>query len=877
MKRIIDIPRPEYPRPDFQRGTSEGIDWINLNGVWDFRFDPDDIGESQSWCTSEVYDDKIIVPYPWESLAAWGKADSANSSNYLSTNAYLEPEKVTCGGLDRTGNYREADRHTIGWYRRSVSVPDSWFDQRIILKFGAVDWQAKVWVNGQLVGKNENGYLPFEIDITDYLLVGELANLVVRAYDPQDHSAQPAGKQIGWYVRSSGIWQTVYMEPRSTTYIQGFKSYTDIDKAEVKINLNIAGGEMNGIGLATESNAPVRQTEVDITNSSVIIRLKLDSEQMQLWDVDTPHLYDIDFKLRKNGQVIDHISSYFGMRKVTRQLLPDTDYEYVFINNRPTYLLGALNQSFSPEGVYTFLDDDQIKNDIVRAKEFGFNFLRLHIKIDEPRLYYWADKLGLLFMCDMPNFADEGYGELAQRRWEDTLRGSIDRDFNHPSIIAWCDFNETWGLGYHEYAEMKDRQEWVRQMYHLTRELDPTRLAEDNSPCIYDHVETDLNTWHFYINDYQEAKEHIANVVKQTYPGSEFNYVGGNQQTNAPLLNSEYGGISAGSGDKDISWSFKFLTNEMRLYQKIGGYIYTELQDIEWEHNGYMNYDRSLKQFGYNYNDINSLDFIAIDHHPGLTFEPGQNFSADVYSSHFSHRKISGTVLHWRLDGLDHHVENQVDLISGQSNITFTPYKVDKVYRLSLTLPDQRLIGTLHIWVTDQDGSVVARNFVNIEILKPILAIEQDHNLTTVNHDFEGESMVVVEGEGVSSHLIELPDIAKSAKLMELIFEASSTIKGAPQTDNELSPSEVIVCANEINVQTVNLPNSPADTRGSLSYINGIDGKYGHLIKVSIDPSQLDLSSGQLQIDFQSNEGGITLYSQRAGRYPLAMQVRLRH
>lgn len=359
---------------------------------------------------------------------------------------------MTCGGLDRTGNYREADRHTIGWYRRTVTVPDSWFDQRIILKFGAVDWQAKVWVNGQLVGENENGYLPFEIDMTDYLLVGELANLVVRAYDPQDHSAQPAGKQIGWYVRSSGIWQTVYMEPRSTTYIQGFKSYTDIDKAEVKIDLNIAGGEMNGIGLATESNAPVRQTEVDITNSSVTIRLKLDSEQMQLWDVDTPHLYNIDFKLRKNGQVIDHVSSYFGMRKVTRQLLPDTDYEYVFINNRPTYLLGALNQSFSPEGVYTFLDDDQIKNDIVRAKEFGFNFLRLHIKIDEPRLYYWADKLGLLFMCDIPNFADEGYSELAQRRWEDTLRGSIDRDFNHPSIIAWCYFNETWGLGYHEYA-----------------------------------------------------------------------------------------------------------------------------------------------------------------------------------------------------------------------------------------------------------------------------------------------------------------------------------------------------------------------------------------------------------------------------------------
>ena len=877
MKRIIDIPRPEYPRPNFQRGSSEGIDWINLNGLWDFRFDPDDIGESEGWHNSEVYNDKIIVPYPWESLAAWGEADSASNSNYLSTNAYLEPDSVTCGGLDNSGNYRDADRHTIGWYRRTVVVPNSWFDQRIILKFGAVDWQARVWVNGQLVGENENGYLPFEIDITDYLVGGQSATLVVRAYDPQDHSAQPAGKQIGWYVRSSGIWQTVYLEPRSKTYIQDFKTYTDIDTAQVKINLNIAGGEIDGIGLAVKSNAPVKQTEIEVSGNQAFILLHLEPELVQLWDVDTPHLYDIDFNLRKDDQVIDQVSSYFGMRKVTRQLLPGTNYEYVFVNNRPTYLLGALNQSFTPEGVYTFLDDDQIKNDIVRAKEFGFNFLRLHIKIDEPRLYYWADKLGILFMCDIPNFGDSGYGELSQKRWEETLRGTIDRDFNHPSIIAWCDFNETWGLGYHQYAEMKDRQEWVRQMYHLTRELDPTRLAEDNSPCIYDHVETDLNTWHFYINDYQEAKDHIANVVEQTYPGSEFNYVGGNQQTNAPLLNSEYGGISAGSGDKDISWSFKFLTNEMRLYQKIGGYIYTELQDIEWEHNGFMNYDRSLKQFGYDCNDINALDFIAIDHHPGLTFEPGQEFSADVYSSHFSHKKVSDTVLHWRLDGLDHHGQKHLDLVSGHTDITFNPYKVDKVHHLSLKLPDQRLVGTLHIWVTDQDDSVIARNFVNVEVLKPISAVEQSPDLTVINHDFTGESLVVIEGEGNLSHSIELPDITKTIKSMELIFEASSTVIGSPQTDNELWPSEVKIISNGTDIDTINLPNSPADARGALSYINGIDGKYGHLVRVSIDPSHLDLSGGQLQIDLQSDSGGLTLYSQRAGRYPLAIQVRIHH
>ena len=161
-------------------------------------------------------------------------------------------------------------------------------------------------------------------------------------------------------------------------------------------------------------------------------------------------------------------------------------------------------------------------------------------------------------------------------------------------------------------------------MYHLAKSLDTTRLIEDNSPCLYDHVETDINSWHFYINDYAQAKEHIANVVEETYPGSAFNYVGGNVQSDAPLINSEYGGISAGAGDKDVSWCFKYLTNELRLHPKICGYVYTELQDIEWEHNGFMNYDRSIKAFGYDYLDINTLDFIAIDYPPGTTVTPGE-------------------------------------------------------------------------------------------------------------------------------------------------------------------------------------------------------------------------------------------------------------
>ena len=206
-----EIPRPEYPRPDFQRGTSEGIDWVNLNGTWEFEFDPQDLGEREGWFETNFdgYTREIRVPYPWESLAAWGESGQATNANYFSRVAYLDPDNVTCGGLERSGNYREAARHTVGWYRRSVAIPKNWEGQRVILKFGAVDWSAKVWVKGQFVGGHENGYLPFEFDITDCITFGDHCEIVVRAFDPQDHQYQPVGKQHNWYQRTSGIWQTV--------------------------------------------------------------------------------------------------------------------------------------------------------------------------------------------------------------------------------------------------------------------------------------------------------------------------------------------------------------------------------------------------------------------------------------------------------------------------------------------------------------------------------------------------------------------------------------------------------------------------------------------------------------------------------------------
>ena len=883
-----ETPRPEYPRPDFQRGTSEGIDWLNLNGTWEFAFDPDDVGEKEEWFLPNGADFplQIQVPYPWESLAAWGEEDRADSATYLSTNVYLKPEDVTCGGLSRDGNYRGEPRHTIGWYRRTVSIPENWGDNRVILNFCAVDWKTTVWVNGKAIGENENGYIPFELDITDALAPGKPATIVVRAYDAQDHGEQLAGKQIGWYTRASGIWQPVYLEPRNATYIKQCHITPDIDNSTATFDVTIDGEIASGTEIQWKCEDMSGSVDA---SENLRFTVNIPPEKLRLWDVDTPNLYNVILKLVSDESVIDRIYTYFGMRKVSIEKAPGGDYNYIYLNNRPIYLLGALNQSFNPEGVYTFLTDEAIRTDVERAKEFGFNFLRLHIKVDEPRLYYWADKLGLLFMCDIPNFGN--YTELAKNRFEATLCGNIARDYNHPSIISWCNFNETWGLGGGDYKQQKDRQEWVREMYHLAKSLDPTRLIEDNSPCLYDHVETDINSWHFYINDYKHAKDHIANVVEQTYPGSKFNYTGDNEQTDVPLINSEYGGIGAGAGDKDIAWCFKYLTNELRLHPKICGYVYTELQDIEWEHNGFMNYDRSVKEFGYDYNDINTLDFIAIDYPPGTTVVPGETIKADIYASHFSHKIINGATLHWQLDTLDKNGELTHGRISRSVDIPFPQYQVEKVHQLELTIPDiNAAVGTLHVWVSDETGAVVARNYINFEIF-----LEDTSGLTSLSHlpgdiavskwdsaSEVTEQRLTTQGAGYVEYQIALPNDLNPDEIskMELVFEASSSDGGSRQTEPEKHPSDVTISVNGTEVETLTLPDCPADARGVLTYIHENLGNYGYLCRVQLDKETClnGDSTETITVRYEvkgnaKNKGGLTLYGNRRGRYPTVPHI----
>ena len=288
--------------------------------------------------------------------------------------------------------------------------------------------------------------------------------------------------------------------------------------------------------------------------------------------------------------------------------------------------------------------------------------------------------MGILLMCDLPNFGEGGDTATGRRRYEETMRRAMERDFNHPSIVAWCLFNETWGFGgqtafvklinptlpwtdaqpdEEKRISNESAYQWIQIMWRLAKTLDPTRLVEDMSVVAWEHLqyyghgETDVNSWHFYTADYQKARQWISEVVKKTYVGSTYNYVPGFQQARQPLIASEYGGVAALDGDIDTSWSFKFLTNELRLYGQISAYIYTELHDVEWERNGFLNYDRTPKDFGYDPAIVNNGDVLPIDAPPIRRCAPGEDVTVQVCSSHFSRIRKRDVRLRWTFGGID--------------------------------------------------------------------------------------------------------------------------------------------------------------------------------------------------------------------------------
>lgn len=876
----------EHPRPDWARRA------VSLNGPWRFDLDPDDVGISQGWFREHAYRETIQVPFPWQS---------------------------------RLSGIHRPDYQGVVWYERDITIPADLNEPRTFIVFGAVDWHATVWVNGRLVTRHEGGYTPFEVELTDFGKPGETVRVTVRAYDVTDPET-PNGKQTGWYTPTGGIWQTVYLEGRGDAYLTKGHVTPDVDGKRAVVDCEIqaaSAGEYRVEGLAWSGiDSPMPSTGA--LQGAVTVTCKPGRNQVQfvvnipepkLWSPETPDLYVLKLSLFSNQITLtkeemptDTVQTYFGMRKVSRGVYENSPHEYILLNDKPVYLRGALHQSFTPEGLYTHPDDDYIRRDYEKAKAFGFNFIRIHIKIDEPRALYWADRLGVLLMCDMPCFNKKT--DRAKALWEQTMRETVARDFNHPSIFSWCNFNETWGIADGGYDQ--PTAEWVIAMYRLTKSLDPTRLVEDNSPCNYDHVETDINSWHFYIDHYERAKSHIEEVVEKTYPGSTFNYLQGYKQGTMPLINSEYGGVGAGSGDRDVGWCFLYLTNLLRRHDKICGYVYTELEDIEWEHNGFMNYDRSDKVFPYPADitlaELQGADFPVIDGPPYRQINAKTQVSIPLFLSHWSEKEnlsvrisAAGTTL----DG-----KPWADLVASvERPVTAKPFAVTALEPIAFTTPDAQ--GLLNVVVEVlHDGARIGANYCVLDVRGG--AVWQAPN-TYVGHftpasfsgfEFPVEAMgrfspkaskVYGYGHGAIEYTLQMPaDLpASSIAGCRLVVECGAKAdrelvdwpervhaQDYPQTQARTWPSDMVLKVNGVPATSVRLENDFADAAGVLSHVTYIEhGSHGQLLDIAFEGAALDAIKGAvstkqpvvLRFEVPTDAkaaGGLAIYGANMGMWP---------
>ncbi len=627
-----DIPKPEHPRPDWQRAH-----WHNLNGRWAFDHDPDDLGLDEGWYRDpSVLGQGITVPFPFEAPAS-GLGE-------------LFPEDGTAGHDITDPTYQG-----VSWYHRLVERPH-WEGERVFLVFGAVDWRATVWVNGQELGSHEGGWLPFELDATDALRPG-LNSVVVRVEDlSEDEPDILNGKQGGgWYTRSSGIWQTVYLEGRPEAWIAGAWFHPDWESGEVQLQLEVEGTQDGSLELEiVDPRGGTTTLELPVEDSQrfELTELFPEHDGPALWSPAEPSLYEVTLRLGD-----DEVSTYFGVRGLGLDWAPghgpddgvpsEEQFQVFTLNGEPIYLRGVLDQNYHPEGLLTYPDEDALVADLELARDLGFNLVRVHIMHPEPRKLWHADRMGLLVMQDIPTpnaWLENVAGTPYRDHWAADLEAAWRRDHNHPSLVSWVLFNEAWGLlDPGDICTNDELQSWVLDSLELARTLDHGRWIEDDSTTdvvtgVFDHLDPDFTSWHFYSDDWDEIDAHLEEVLTGSAIGGEHLYCDGWSHQGQPLLLSEFAGAgcyeTVGLTGAEIATHFTGWVNAVRRHPRIAGYVFTQLTDVEWERNGLVAYDRSPKELGMLHEDslalANAGDAIVLSGHPGQSLAEGETVEVQL-------------------------------------------------------------------------------------------------------------------------------------------------------------------------------------------------------------------------------------------------------
>jgi beta-galactosidase/beta-glucuronidase len=573
----MSLPRPEYPRPQLERPH-----WTNLNGEWEFAFDDANAGLAEGWHDGRTLGRRIVVPFPYQSEAS---------------------------GIN------EKEIHEVVWYARSFAYQPEWRGQDMLLHFGAVDYACTVWVNGVLVGGNRGGHVPFSFDIAPYLHEGE-NRIALRVEDGQD-PAQPRGKQsinglpggIDYYC-TTGIWQTVWLEPVSQIRIEKLRITPDLEESAFKLSVYLHAPHANWMIEADviDNGEVVASLRKPTRNGSA--RLFIRVPDAKLWSPDAPNLYDLRVRLVQNGELIDEVTSYTGMRSV------DLRDGHMCLNGEPIYMKMVLDQGYWPESYLAAPSDEAIRRDVELTKALGFNGSRKHQKVEDPRWLYWCDKLGLMVWGEMANARDWSMEaeEMLLSEWQRVVQ----RDYNHPCIVTWVPLNESWGVP--EIAKGHAAQyAFVERAVNVTRFLDPYRPVIDNDGWEHTDV-TDIATIHDYtatgqemIDKYEETAKGGPLPVRSWWDG-KITFTEGSQYRGQPVMLTEVGGflirpswLPADQWDvlydtygsvndpAELLAKYEDLMGSIASLGFIAGFCYTQLTDIEQEINGLLTYDRRPK------------------------------------------------------------------------------------------------------------------------------------------------------------------------------------------------------------------------------------------------------------------------------------------
>jgi beta-galactosidase/beta-glucuronidase len=566
-----------YPRPQLER-----TNWESLNGIWDFALDPE-----AAWIHPDQveWNASIVVPFSPETSAS---------------------------GIENTGFYHAC------WYRRTFDAPHMNTSDRLILHFGAVDYEARVWINGRLVMRHEGGYTPFKIDITEYLVDHGPQTVIVHVQDDPHDLAKPRGKQDWhlephaiWYPRTTGIWQTVWFEIVPAVSIDSVRWTPNLARWELGLEAHIEGASSEGLRLRVTLHANdtlLAEDTYRIVAGEAFRRINLsdpgidDYRNELLWSPHQPTLIRAHLQLwGQRGHLIDEVYSYTALRQVAVQ------GDRFLLNGRPYTLRMVLDQGYWPETGLTAPDDEALRHDVLLAKAMGFNGVRKHQKIEDPRYLYWADTLGLLVWEEMPSayrFTKRSIERLI-REWTTV----INRDYSHPCIIAWVPFNESWGIP--DLPEISEQRHYVQTLYHLTKTFDPTRPVLGNDG--WESVATDIIGVHDYDDKPQQiamryrSDEVMGRLFTRERPAGRLLTLEGHPHTGQPIMLTEFGGI-AFSADSEATWGYtrshtseEFATEYTALLEAIrsarllAGFCYTQFADTYQEANGLLYANRTPK------------------------------------------------------------------------------------------------------------------------------------------------------------------------------------------------------------------------------------------------------------------------------------------